>query len=349
MFDLNRQRILITGVCGTIGSALIRDLLGTKEFSDIDLIGIDINESEIFLISEEFLEDVRVRFLIGDVRDRDFVTKIMRGVNIVIHAAALKHVKICELSPFEAVKTNMYGVQNVIDAAIANDVDKVIFTSSDKAVNPTSLMGVSKLFGEGLIRSAGLSNSSTKTIFASTRFGNVLGSRGSVIPIFHQQIAKGRRLTLTHRDMTRFIMSTSEAVRLILDSVGLARGGEIFVTKMPVIRIRDLADVMIRELADFYSFTKDAIEIVEVGMRPGEKLFEELMTDAEAERALELEKYFVIFPLSGNKDEKLLAEYNGVLSNRVNGRYSSLNCPILNAEGLRAFLEKHNLLKNSII
>ena len=147
MFDLNRQRILITGVCGTIGSALIRDLLGTKEFSDIDLIGIDINESEIFLISEEFLEDVRVRFLIGDVRDRDFVTKIMRGVNIVIHAAALKHVKICELSPFEAVKTNMYGVQNVIDAAIANDVDKVIFTSSDKAVNPTSLMGVSKLFG----------------------------------------------------------------------------------------------------------------------------------------------------------------------------------------------------------
>jgi FlaA1/EpsC-like NDP-sugar epimerase len=345
MFDLNGRRILVTGACGTIGAALIKVLLRDKNLSNVEIIGIDINESEIFLLSEEFLEDKRVQFLIGDVRDCDFVHTVMRDVQIVIHTAALKHVKICEVSPFEAVKTNLYGVQNIINAAIANDVEKVIFTSSDKAVNPTSLMGVSKLFGEGLIRSAGLSNRTGRTIFASTRFGNVLGSRGSVIPIFHQQIANGRNLKLTHRDMTRFIMSINEAVLLILDSAILARGGEIFVTKMPVIYIRVLAEVMIRELSPEYGFANGAIEIVEVGIKPGEKLYEELMTRAEAERAIELEKYFVILPEFDSKEENYIKSYPNLVSQQVSEEYTSVNSAVLDAEDLMRFLKKNNLFK----
>ena len=349
MLDFNGKYILVTGSCGTIGSALIRVLLGGRDYYDVKVIGIDINESGIFLMSEEFGANDRVQFLVGDVRDRDFLLTAMRGVNIVIHAAALKHVKICELSPFEAVKTNLYGVQNVIDAAIANDVEKVIFTSSDKAVNPSSLMGVSKLFGEGLISAASRSNRLATTVFASTRFGNVLGSSGSVVPIFHRQIAKGNNLTLTHRDMTRFIMGISEAVRLILDSVILAKGGEVFVTKMPVIRIQDLAEVMIRELTSEYGFPQGTVDVMEVGMKPGEKLYEELMTDAEAKRAIELDKYFIILPISGKRELEAVSEYPGVVSNRVSSQYSSATSPALDAEDLRSFLEKHDLLKRSII
>ena len=173
----------------------------------------------------------------------------MAGINLVFHTAAFKHVILCERSPFEAVQTNIIGIQNIIQAAIANQVARLIFTSSDKAVNPTNVMGTSKLMGERLMTAANGNACGNCQIFASTRFGNVLGSRGSVIPIFREQIKMGGPVTLTDPEMTRFIMSIKQAVQLVIDSAFLAQGGEVFVTKMPVIRIQDLAEVMINELA----------------------------------------------------------------------------------------------------
>ena len=171
------------------------------------------------------------------------------GCEIALHAAAVKHVFLCEESPFAAIHANILGTQNIIDAALRTGVERLLLTSSDKAVNPTNVMGTSKLMAERLVSAANAHPRLGNQIFASTRFGNVLGSRGSVIPLFIRQIRLGGPVTVTSPDMTRFIMTLDEAVGLVMDSLFLARGGEIFVTKMPVLRIGDLAEVMIEELA----------------------------------------------------------------------------------------------------
>ncbi len=207
----------------------------------------------------------------ADLRDGEKLSRSMQGVDVVFHAAALKHVILCERSPFEAVQTNIHGVQNVILAARKNNVERVIFTSSDKAVNPTNVMGTSKLMGERLMTAANSNARGEKTIFASTRFGNVLGSSGSVIPIFRKQIQKGGPVTITHPKMSRFIMTIEESVRLVIDSATVAKGGEVFITKMPVINIQDLAEVMLEELAPTYGYKAEDIELTEIGTKPGEK------------------------------------------------------------------------------
>jgi FlaA1/EpsC-like NDP-sugar epimerase len=251
------KRILVTGACGTIGKELVRQL--TEEISVGEVIGLDNNESDLFFLEQRFQLYPQARFFLCDVRDREKLGRKMQGVDIVFHTAAFKHVILCERSPFEAVQTNILGVQNIINAAIDNQVEKVIFTSSDKAVNPTNVMGTSKLMGERLMTAANSNLRGNGPIFASTRFGNVLGSRGSVIPIFREQIKKGGPITLTDPEMTRYIMSISDAVRLVIDSATIARGGCVFVTKMPVIRIRDLAEVMVAELCEHYGHRPEDI------------------------------------------------------------------------------------------
>ncbi|MBT4732583.1 polysaccharide biosynthesis protein, partial [Candidatus Woesearchaeota archaeon] len=238
------KSIFVTGSCGTIGAELIVQLLSNPKYSPNEVIGIDNNESSLFFQDQQFLDDSRASFFVADIRDKDELSKRMRGVDVVIHAAALKHVILCERSPEQAVQTNINGVQNIISAADMNNVEVVIFTSSDKAVNPTNVMGTTKLMGERLITAANSSKRENGPIFASTRFGNVLGSSGSVIPIFRNQISNGGPVTLTDRNMTRFVMSVEEAVELVLNSVIEAKGGEVFVTKMPVMRIKDLAVAM---------------------------------------------------------------------------------------------------------
>jgi FlaA1/EpsC-like NDP-sugar epimerase len=203
---LENKRVLITGACGTVGSELFRILLNDGQYNPSEVIGIDNSESALFFMDQLYLNDQRARFVLADVRDIEKIKRIMNSIDIVFHAAALKHVVMCERSPFEAVQTNIHGVQNIIKASIENHVSKVIFTSSDKAVNPTNVMGTSKLMGERLITAANSNNFSNNTIFASTRFGNVLGSSGSVIPIFQKQIEKGGPVTLTDAGMTRFII-----------------------------------------------------------------------------------------------------------------------------------------------
>ncbi|MGH6719892.1 MAG: polysaccharide biosynthesis protein, partial [Alphaproteobacteria bacterium] len=250
--------VFITGACGTVGRALVARLehLGAGE-----IVGIDNNETELFFLREAYAGNDRVRLYVGDVRDRDTLAERMRGTQVAIHCAAYKHVILSEEAPRNAVHTNILGTSNVIEAALACGVERVLFTSSDKAVNPTNVMGTSKLMGERLITAANANRRGEFPILASVRFGNVLGSRGSVIPVFRRQIAAGGPVTLTDARMTRFVMALDEATRLVVDAVFLMRGGEVFVTKMPTIRIADLAHVMIADIAPKYGRDPGTISV----------------------------------------------------------------------------------------
>jgi len=278
------------------------------------------------------------------MRDRDELCRKLQGIHVVFHAAAFKHVILCERSPEQAVQTNIHGVQNIIAAAIQNQVDTVIFTSSDKAVNPTNVMGTSKLMGERLMTAANSNKRGNGPVFASTRFGNVLGSSGSVIPIFHNQIAKGGPLTLTDPEMTRFIMSIPQAVRLVIDSADLARGGEVFITKMPVIRIADLAQAMIHELAPVYGNDPEKISITHIGTKPGEKLYEELMSQKETRRAVELPLYFSVLPAFRGIYDDIQYNYDDLVTDQVTNPYVSAEETPLDLPLVRNFLKQNGLL-----
>lgn len=335
------RRVLITGVAGTVGQELLRQVV---ELGPSEVAGLDNNESELFFLGQQYREDETVRLSLGDVRDAATVQRRMEGIDIVLHAAALKHVVLCEESPRDAIHSNIIGTQNVIDAALANDVDRVIFTSTDKAVNPTSVMGTSKLMGERLMTAANALLRSQTTVFASTRFGNVLGSRGSVIPIFRRQIEAGGPVTLTDPGMTRFIMTLREAVRLVLDSVFLARGGEVFVTKMPVVRIEDLAEVMIEEVAPRCGIEPGSVTIETIGVKSGEKMYEELMNEEEIRRTIELQDYFVITPAFRSVFTEIEYTYPSTLDTAVEAPYNSANMAPMSTEELRAYLLRHELL-----
>jgi FlaA1/EpsC-like NDP-sugar epimerase len=335
------KSVLVTGACGTVGKELVRQIASA---STERVIGIDNNESELFFMEEAYKGRAHVSMFLGDICDRDTLVHYMRGVDIVLHAAAFKHVRLCERSPNSTVAVNIQGVQNVIEAATDTGVQRVLFTSSDKAVNPTNVMGTSKLMGERLIAAANSYRKKSGPIFASTRFGNVLGSRGSVIPLFRRQIAAGGPVTLTDERMTRFIMSLSEAVKLVIDSVFLARGGEVFATKMPVVRIVDLAKVLIHELAPLYGHDPARIEVVTVGAKPGEKMYEELLNEEEVRRAVELENYYAVVPAFGIS-ESVTYDYPG--SRAVSGlhAYNSEKDPPLSLDALQQLLKRSRLLE----
>ena len=349
MTFFTNKTILVTGGCGTVGREIVRQLL---DHSPKELRVVDTNESEIFFLEQE-LQDYRRRnpaskvsslCQIGDIRDADKLNMMCSGVDIVLHTAALKHVILCERAPFDAVQTNIMGVKNVIQAALANDVERVIFTSSDKAVNPTNVMGTTKLMGERLITAANSLKMNRRTIFSSTRFGNVLGSRGSVIPIFARQIEAGGPVTLTDRRMTRFIMTLEESCRLVLSAAEKARGGEVFVTKMPVIQIADLARVMIDELAGQYGFDAAKMPVTEIGSKPGEKLYEELMSDEETRRTVELTEMFAVLPAFRSVYEDINYEYDDIVTKTVTDPYVSSPSNSMSIADLRAFCAEQELL-----
>ena len=292
---LQNKNILITGGTGSLGRELIHEVL--KNNPKVVRV-FDVDETEQFEFHHELKEhEDKVRFLLGDVRDRERLIHATEDIDIIFHTAALKHVMACEYNPFEAVKTNILGIQNVIDAAITNNVEKIIFTSSDKAVNPSNTMGATKLLAERLMTAANYYKGKRKCIFSSVRFGNVMGSRGSVIPLFKQQIKSGGPVTVTDQGMTRFMMSMSQAVELVFRSAELAKGGEVFIFKMPTANIMDLAEVLVEELAPQYGHEPEDIDVKIIGTIPGEKMYEELMTEDEATRSLEREDMFIIAPL----------------------------------------------------
>ena len=336
------KKVLVTGACGTVGSELIKILSDESNFKLLQLVGIDNNESALFFIDQEYLSDPRILFYLGDVRDYSKIRRMMEGVDIVFHTAAYKHVILCEKSPFEAVQTNINGVQNIIQAAFESQVEKVVFTSSDKAVNPTNVMGTTKLMGERLITSANSNAHSSKTVFTSTRFGNVLGSNGSVIQVFKEQIKKGGPLTLTDENMSRFVMSINEAAQLLIRSAVIAKGGEVFVTKMPVMRIVDLVFVMIEALAPQYGYSPEQIEIKIIGPKPGEKMYEELLSREEIDRSKELTDFFVILPAFRSLYQNISYDYE-LASSIVTKPYISSEEESMSRKELKMFLSKHNL------
>lgn len=286
--------ILVTGGVGSIGKALVEKLL---EYDPKIIRVLDINETALFNLKQKLYSD-KIRLLMGDIRDKNRLARAVEDVNIVFHAAALKHVSLCESNPIEAIQTNVLGTKNLIEAAMDEEVDRFVTISTDKAVNPINVLGASKLLAERLTVSANLYRGKRKTIFSCVRFGNVLNSQGSVLPVFKEQLKKGGPVKVTDPDMSRFIMSIGKAIELILRAAEVSKGGEIFILKMPALRIKDLAKVVIRGMAPRYGYNPKEIKIEFIGKNDAEKMYEELMNETEAEIAHETEDMFILLPPS---------------------------------------------------
>lgn len=290
--EFQNKRILVTGGTGSIGSAIVRDLL---KFKPRQVRVFSRDESKQFELTNELGSSAPVNFLIGDIRDKERLNLAMENIDIVFHAAALKHVASCERNPFEAVKTNIQGTQNVIDCAFANKVDKVIGISTDKATDPSNVMGCTKLLAEKMMLATFFYKGHKKTKFCFVRFGNVFGSRGSVVPLFFKQARAEGPLTVTDPNMTRFFMSIPQAVGLIFKATVLMKDREIFILKMPAVKIGDLARSVI-EIVKAKNRIKKNISVKIIGKKDGERQHEKLLTKDESEIALETKDMFIITP-----------------------------------------------------
>lgn len=298
----NGKRIFISGATGSWGQTLTRMLLAN--YNPKEIVCFSRGELQQVLMQRRF-HDPRLKFVIGDVRDYEAVRFAMKGTDIVFHLAALKHVPICEDHPQEAIKTNITGTSNIVNAAIENGVDKVIDVSTDKAVEPLNLYGMTKSVGEKLIIQGNDLSSHTK--FVCIRGGNVMGSNGSVIPYFIEQIKSGGPITITDLNMTRFFLTLEEAITLLFKAAEDSIGGETFVMNMPACYIRDIADVLME--------TYGKVEVKEIGSKPGEKLDEMLISKHEAQLSYYYdENYFVILPVKQHPELKekyaLLKKYD---------------------------------------
>lgn len=285
-FDmLNNKSILITGGTGSFGKAFTRYVLENYDPKKIIIYSRD--EFKQFIMQNEFREYAhKLRFFIGDVRDRERMARAFEGVDYVIHAAALKQVPACEYNPAEAIKTNINGAQNVIDAALDTGVKKVVALSTDKAVNPVNLYGGTKLVSDKLFIAANAYAGSKDICFSIVRYGNVAGSRGSVIPFFHNIIKNGgKELPITDYRMTRFWISLRQGVELVIKALEEAKGGETFISKIPSFKITDLAQAML-----------PGCTMPEVGIREGEKLHEIMVTVEDSMTTYEYEKHFIVYP-----------------------------------------------------
>ncbi|MFG1707173.1 UDP-N-acetylglucosamine 4,6-dehydratase (inverting) [Nonomuraea sp. M3C6] len=283
MSILSGSSILVTGGTGSFGKAFIRhslDSLGVRR-----LVVFSRDELKQYELRQLFGDDERLRWFIGDVRDRDRLTRAMHGVDHVVHAAALKQVDTAEYNPFEYVRTNVAGSQNVVEAAIDCGVRKVVALSTDKASSPINLYGATKLVADKLFVSANHYAAAHETRFAVVRYGNVVGSRGSVVPFFQRLAEQGGGLPITDKRMTRFWITLDQAVRFVVDSFDLMQGGELYVPRIPSMRITDLAEALAPNNS-----------IYEIGVRPGEKLHEEMIGPDDGRRTLRLADRYVVQP-----------------------------------------------------
>lgn len=296
------KTILVTGGTGSIGSEIVRQLLRHKP----KVIRVFArHEDRHFQLMQEWSGHERViRFIVGDIRDKERLALAMEGVDIVFHAAALKHVPLCEYNPFEAVKTNIVGTQNVIETARSANVKQVIGISTDKVAEPESVLGVSKLMAEKLFLATYFYKGDRETRFSCVRFGNVLGSRGSILELVKKQISEGVPVTVTDQAMTRFFMTIPQAVKLVLNAAELGRGQEIFVFKMPAARLGDLIAAAIEYYAPLFGKKPRDIAIKHIGRRDGEKMHEKLLAEHEILRVLETEDMYILTP-----HQKAFSEY----------------------------------------
>lgn len=327
------KTILVTGATGSIGSEIVRQLLRLQP-KTVRIFSRD--EHKQFLMRQEFGDPDTIRYFLGDVRDASRLLRAMEGVHHVFHCAAYKHVPFCEYNSFEAVKTNVLGTQNVLEAAHERGVERVLLVSTDKAASPSNVMGATKLLAERLTTSAMYSRGLHPTIFGSVRFGNVLGSRGSMLPLFCKQVRDGGPVTITDPAMTRFILSIPEAVHLTFAAMEAMRGGEVFILKMPAFRLSDLVQVLIEEVAPLYGRHPASIPTRTIGIRPGEKMQELLMTEEEALYATETERMFVVHspiePFTDTSFAKCCSTPKA---------YSSADVPPLGREQLRSIIREY--------
>jgi len=280
--EWSKKTILVTGGTGSFGKKFTRIML--DEFHPKKLIIYSRDELKQHEMRAAGFDHPSLRYFIGDVRDQERLRRAMHGVNIVAHAAALKQVPACEYNPMEAIKTNIMGTSNVIEAALDSGVEKVMFISTDKAVNPVNLYGATKLAAEKLVVQSNAYAAGTATRFSCVRYGNVVGSRGSVVPVFIQQRTSGK-LTITDERMTRFWLSLEQGVHFVIRCIEQMHGGEVFVPKIPSMKVIDLAQAIAPQ---------SKIEII--GIRPGEKLHEVLISEDEARTTIELGDMFVVQP-----------------------------------------------------
>lgn len=280
MFSLKDKTILVTGGTGSFGRKFVSKVL---EMDVKKVIVFSRDELKQYEMAQEYT-DPRIRFFIGDVRDKERLFRAFDGVDVVIHAAALKHVGICEYNPFEAIKTNINGAQNIIETAIDRGVERVIALSTDKAASPVNLYGATKLASDKLFVAANSYAGNKKTRFSVVRYGNVVGSRGSVVPFF-KKIRSTGKLPITDVRMTRFWITLTQGVQFVLDNLKRMKGGEIFVPKIPSMKVMDLAKAIAPEC-----------ELEFKGIRPGEKLHEAMITEDDARRTLEFDTFYIIQP-----------------------------------------------------
>jgi len=292
---LNGKTILITGGTGSFGKCFTTYIL--KNYDPKKIIIYSRDEYKQFIMQNEFKEYAKkLRFFIGDVRDKDRLCRAFKGVDYVIHAAALKQVPACEYNPNEAIKTNINGAMNIIDAALDNGVKKVVALSTDKAVNPVNLYGGTKLVSDKLFIAANAYAGANDINFSIVRYGNVAGSRGSVIPFFNNIIKNGgTELPITDYRMTRFWISLEEGVKLVIKALAEANGGETFISKIPSFKITDLAEAMM-----------PGCKMPETGIRPGEKLHEIMVTTEDSSTTYEYDKHFIVYPQMIFKDELVI-------------------------------------------
>jgi FlaA1/EpsC-like NDP-sugar epimerase len=289
-----RKKILVTGGLGSIGSEIVQQLLQYKP----DLIRVmDNRETELFYSRQTYQGNSSIDFYFGDVRDKERLNKAVDGIDIIFHAAAMKHVIVCEYDPGEAIKTNVIGTQNVIDCAFEHNVERMIQISTDKVVNPTNVMGATKLLAERLVSAMCNIKGNKRTKFGIVRFGNVLASRGSVLEIWDKQLKSGQKITITDPEMTRFFMSIPDSVKLVCTAAYYADNGETFILKMPSVKIENLAKAFLAARKS----PENQYEVI--GMKPGEKMHEGLLFTEESGFLMENEDMFVRLPLRFNYDE----------------------------------------------
>lgn len=284
MSHLDNSSVLITGGTGSLGKALINFILRETKASRVVIFSRD--ELKQAQLRDELNDDSRLRWFIGDIRDLERLKRALHGIDFVIHAAALKQVDTGEYNPIEFIKTNVLGSQNVIDASIDAGVKRVVALSTDKASSPINLYGATKLTADKLFVAANNYSFKYGTTFSVVRYGNVMGSRGSVIPFFAQLAREGKALPITDLRMTRFWISIEQAVEFVIESLAIMKGGELFVPKIPSMRIVDLARAV-----------SPNSELIEVGMRPGEKLHEEMISADDSRRTVILQNRFIVMPV----------------------------------------------------
>lgn len=332
------KNILVTGGTGSIGLEIVRQLL---KYNPRVIRIFARHEDRHHHVMQE-LGNKRLRFIIGDIRDKDRLQMAMENIDIVFHAAALKHVPLCEYNPFEAVKTNILGTQNVIESARESRVKQVISISTDKVVDPTGVLGTSKLMGEKLSLAPYYYQGNRKTKFSCVRFGNVLGSRGSILPLIKKQVLRNGAVTITDPEMTRFVMTVPQAVKLVLSAASLMRGQEIFILKMPSVALMDLIKTAIEYYAPLTGKKASDIKIKFIGKRDGEKVHERLLADHEIDKALEAKDMYI---LRSTSLKKVLEGKNGqkrFIAEKIirNKSFFSEHAPRLSGKNLLAMIKE---------